>query len=217
MKEGLMPQTITKEVYTFDELSAVAKARARDWWREASYSDTSDFDCVIDDFVTIAELMGFDFATHTVNLHGGGMRQEPNIYWSVGYCQSDYASFEGTYTFRPGGAAKVRAHAPQDQELSRIVSELALVQSRNLFGLQATIKYRDYGGFSIEVIDRRNEDRSDDLICAAEKEIGELVKDLARWLYERLRDESDHISSDEYIDESIEANDYRFDEEGNVQ
>jgi hypothetical protein len=82
-------------------------------------------------------------------------------------------------------------------ELHRIVDQLAAIQIANGFGLRATIKYTDYYGFSITIEDRRNEERDDELLSAADKEITELVKDLARWLYDQLRAEDEYQSSDE--------------------
>lgn len=74
-----MPETIEVQAFGFDELSPEAKERARDWYRECI--DEHDFSCEIDEFATIAEIIGVDLDQHNVNLHGGGMRQEPNIYW----------------------------------------------------------------------------------------------------------------------------------------
>lgn len=62
-----------------------------------------------------------------------------------------------------------------------------------------------------ECFDRRNEarDLGDD-----GRDVEELMKDLARYLYRQLRDQSDYLYSDEAVDEAIEANDYKFDEDG---
>jgi hypothetical protein len=73
----------------FDELDDAAKERARDWYRECI--DEDDFSCEIDEFASICDILGIDLKTHEVALMSGKTRSDPNIYWSVGYCQSDYA------------------------------------------------------------------------------------------------------------------------------
>jgi hypothetical protein len=209
-----MPQTrtITQTVYQFDELDDAAKERARDWYREASYGDTSDFDCEIDEFVHIAEALGIDFDTHEVKLMNGKTRSEPNIYWSVGYCQSDYASFEGTYDYKATAVQQIR-HINNDDtwEPLRIAQALAKIQCENAFGIRAKMRVvRDWMSVD-EVYDRRDEERD---IGSAWKEVEELMHDLARYLYQQLRDQSDYLHSDEAVDESITINEYEFDEEG---
>jgi hypothetical protein len=210
-----MPQTITitSEAYSFDELSDAAKERARDWYRECI--DEHDFSCEIDEFVTIGEAIGIDFDTHEVKLMSGKTRSDPDIYWSVGYCQSDHASFEGTYDYNAAAVAKLRAINDDDTwEPLRIATELAEIQLRNAFGIRAVCKVRgnrDYLSVE-ECYDRRDEERD---LGADGKAVEECMERLARYLYKQLRDQSDYLHSDEAVDESILANDYKFDEEGN--
>lgn len=200
--------------YQFDELSDSAKEKARDWYRGCI--DEMDFSCEIEEFVRVGEAIGIDFDTHEVKLMSGKTRQDPNIYWSVGYCQSDYASFEGTYDYKADAELKLREINDDDAwEPLRIAMALAKIQCENMFGIRATIKTHNYGGASVEVVDRRNEYRDDNGIVTAEKEVGELMSRLMQYLYKQLRDQSDYLHSDENIDECIEANEYAFDEEGN--
>lgn len=206
-------RTIVQEVYQFDELDDAAKETARDWYRECI--DSNDFDCEIDEFASICEKLGIDLNTHEVTLHGGGKRSEPNIYWSVSCCQSDYAAFEGVYDYKATAIAELR-HINDDEtwEPLRIARGLARVQGCNAYGLRATIRWTNYYGFSITVEDRRNEMRDDEALTAADNDITELMKDLARYLYKQLRDQSDYLYSDEHVDECICANEYEFDEDG---
>lgn len=208
-----MPTIIETKAFTFDELSDDAKERARDWYRESRYSDSSDFDHVIDDFATICDIIGIELRTHEVKLMSGKTRRDLNVLYSIGYCQSDYASFEGTYDYKATAPAKIREYAPQDEELHRIADELTEIQVRNAFGLRAEITNRGSRGYaSIEVHDRRNECRD---LGDAKHEVVSLIHDLERWLYRQLRNQSDYIYSDEAVDDSITANEYMFDEEGN--
>ena len=90
-----MARTKTITLYTFDELSDKAKERARDWYR--SCRDSNDFEHVISDAVCVLEILGVSLSTHEVRLMGGSTRRDPNVWWQVGYMQSDGAAFEGSY------------------------------------------------------------------------------------------------------------------------
>lgn len=48
----------------------------------------------------------------------------------------------------------------------------------------------------------------------AEDVLTEAFRDLARWLYARLHEEYDYLTSDEAVDEAIVANAYTFTEAG---
>jgi hypothetical protein len=206
-----MPKTriITQTVYQFDELSDKAKERAREWYREAI--DENDYECEISEFADICEMIGIGLDTHEVKLMSGKTRQDPNIYWSVGYCQSDYAAFEGTYDYKADACIKLREMNDDDTWAPlRIAMVLAKIQAENAFGLRATVKITNKDWMQIEVIDRRNEER----YSLQFDEVIQLMRDLARYLYKQLRDQSDYLNSDENIDEMMEANEYEFDEEG---
>lgn len=215
-----MPETIEVQAFDFSELSDDAKEKARDWYRGCI--DEHDFSCEVDEFVTIGEAIGIDFTTHNVNLMGGGMRQEPNIWYDISCCQGSGACFEGTYTYKATAEQELRKINNDDSWAPiKVAQGLAAIQLRNAFGLQANIRKRDHHychehTVSIEVEDRRNDQRCDDEINAAEKEIGELMVDLMRWLHRQLSDQRDYLYSDEAIDESIEANDYKFTEKGEI-
>lgn len=211
-----MPTIIETKAFAFDELSDAAKAKARDWYRETSSNDASDFDFSTDDFVAVLEIMGVEVSTHEVKLMSGKTRRAPNIYWS-GFCsQGDGASFSGDYHYNAAAPAKIRAHAPQDNELHRIADELSALQLRNAFGLCARITqsghYYHSNTMDVEVHDARNEDRA--ITGGDDYELRQLMRDLADWHYKQLDAENDDRQSDECVDENIEANEYMFDEEG---
>lgn len=212
-----MPRTmtITKDIYQFDELDDRAKERARDWFRECQ--DSNDFDSVIDDFVTIANIIGIEFSHHNVQTMGGKTRLKPNIYWS-GFCgQGDGACFEGEYHFAPDSCAKIREHC-EDAELLRVTDELTRIQAgRILLGqaaLIAQIRKTDSHychEHTTEVVVWPDEDDSD---YVDEPQITDLMRDLMRWLYKQLDTENDYLNSDEYIDDAITCNAYEFDVDG---
>jgi hypothetical protein len=217
-----MPQIVThiSDAYSFDELSAAAKERARDWYRSRPLDE--DFECTIEDFTTIGNILGIDFDTHEVKLMSGKSRSEPDIWWSLSHSQGDGACFEGRYNHTADSCAKIREHAPQDEELHRIADELNRIQSaRVLLGKstwEAVIKktghhYSHEHTVLIDVNDAEG-DEDEPLVNEDVDTIGELMRDLMRWLHKALRDEDEYRNSDECVDENIEANEYMFDEDG---
>jgi len=209
-------RTVTKEVFTFDELSDRAKEKARDWYRTASAGDNYFSEHVIDDAATVAALMGINLRQNPVKLMGGGTRYEPAVYWSGFWSQGDGACFEGSYSYRKGSVAAVKAHAPQDVALASIAEDLAQAQRAAFFSLGATAKhvgrYTHEHSMSIDVEDTR-EGRYPTI--AAEEAVSEALRDFARWIYRQLESAWTYENSDENVAETIRANEYEFDEEGN--
>lgn len=218
-------QTITKTVYAFDELTDDAKERARDWYRGCI--DEYDYEFTLDDFITIAQIIGISFATHDVKLMSGKTRSEPNIYWSGFASQGDGACFEGTYSYAPEAPARIRQHL-SDEEILRITDELNAIQCGRILlnrpTWEAEIRktsshYCHEHTVSIEVLD------ADDGDCTVEEgeaanrdelQIAELMRDLMRWFYKQLEAENDWLYSAECVDENIRCNDYEFTEGGEI-
>lgn len=198
-------RTIEKTVYKFSELDDQAKDNARDALR---YTSEYEADAVIEDFAEIAKLIGLDINTRPVKLMNGETRYEPNVYYSVAHCQSDFASFSGQWSYTKGCSAAIRAYAPRDTELHAIVDAWCDLQRSNFYRLVVTCSHgRDCQKVDDCTVDGRYVD---------EDAASDIVRDLAHWLYKRLRDEFEYQSSDEYIDEIIEANDYEFYENGEM-
>lgn len=203
-----MPRIIEKTVYQFSELSDKAKDKARDWFR--SCSDSSDLDSVVTDFCSIAEIIGLELSTHSVHLMNGKTRDDPNIYFSVGYCQSDYAAFSGTWKYKAGCLKAIKDYASQDKTLHSIVSDWQALQKTSFYQLRVNASC----GRSNQHVDSvyRYDDKTVDY--STESEAGNIVDRLASWLYSALREEVDYLSSDEHVDEGITANEYEFYENG---
>lgn len=196
-----MPITKTLTLYTFDELSDRAKETAREWYRRGSGPD--DFEYVIEDATTILKILGVEVRTHPVKLMGGETRQDPSIWWQLGYTQSDGACFEGTYGYAKGAHKAIRTHAPQDQELHRIADALLDLQRRNRYRIVAVVR-EDHLWPRVEEIEPA------DLSDADYTAIKELMRDLCRWIYQQLRTEDEYRSADAQVDEAIRANEYTF-------
>lgn len=192
-----MPTIIEITVYEFDELpNERAKEHARDWYR--SLIDADDFACVIDDFITIATILGVSTSFK-------------QVYWSGFASQGDGASFEGSYAYAKGSTKAIREYAPKDTTLHDIADRFMKVQKRNRWEITATItkvgRYCHDGCMEIDV-HNIDPDGWDDI------EVQDLLRELAQWLYHQLDRENDYLHSAESVDENIRANGYTFTAEG---
>lgn len=187
------------EVYTFDELSDDAKEKARGWWREGG-TDSDWWEYIFDDAKTIATLFGLDIE---------------RVFFSGFSSQGDGACFEGGYQYKKGALAAVKAYAPLDTELHRIVKALQEVQRKAFYRLGASTKHRGhYYHSGCMAIDVCHIDDSWRDIGALEDDIAECLRDFADWIYRQLEREYEYQNSDEQVDEAIRANGYTFTEDG---
>lgn len=214
---------LTYTVYTFDELSDHAKDTARDWFRQHIGYDFADYsgETVVEDAGRLARMFGLDIYQRPVKLMGGGSRMEPDVYWSVGD-RGAGASYSGSYAYVKGGVQALETEAPSvydgkeqkaNAEINRIARDLAEVQRRNFYKVQASIRHGSYSrsfGMTIDV------ERSD-VVAMSDADadaVKELLEDFASWLHRQLENEWEYRNSDEAVDEDIRANDYTFDEDG---
>lgn len=214
-----MPETKEYTIYKFDELSDDAKEKARDWWRQCENEDF-DTEFIFADAVRIGELIGIEFRQKAVTLMGGGTRYDPTIYWTGFSSQGDGACFEGSYAYKPGALkalkAEIGGESKGDRELIRIATELQEIQRRHFYKLRASMTHRGHyyhsGCMQVEVWHDDDTYREVD-----HKEIQQLMRDFADWIYRQLETEYWWRMKDAQVDESIEANEYTFDEDGNRQ
>lgn len=205
------------KVYQYDELSDKAKEKAREWYASLEFSDPYSWEYVYEDAVRVARLIGISIDHQPVRLMGGGTRYKPSIYFSGFSSQGDGASFIGSYSYAPGGLKHVKAYAPQDLELHRIAKGLQDIQRKFFYKLAAKITTR--GSYchsacmhvSVEHLDDPYRD-----VGEAEDEVQTLLRDFADWIYARLEEEYKYLISDEQVEESIRANEYEFDEDGDM-
>ena len=211
-----MPRTIEKTIYQFSELSDEAKEKAREWFK--STADFSDLDNVISDFCSIADILGLELSTYPVRLMNGKTRNDPALYYSVGYSQSDYAAFTGTWKYKKGAAKAIREYAPVDKVLHAIVDDWQALNKRHFYRLRAICSENRGNQYVNEVLQGYSSRYDEEAVnLETEREAENLVDRLASWLYDSLRAECDYQSSDEYVDENIACNGYEFDENGNIQ
>ena len=204
---------ITLQVYKFSELSEQAKERAREWYRQAEAELFGAHGELWEPAETAAKLLGITFDTHEVKLIKG-TRTEPKIWWSGFSSQGDGASWVGRYEYRRGCVRAIVKEFPTDVELRRITKLLAELQARNGYKLSATITQRrdayvHSGTMDAEVL--KGEEIATPEI--AEEVLG-LMRHFADWIYSGLREQYEYRMSDEAVDESIEANEYEFYQDG---
>jgi hypothetical protein len=182
--------TITKDVYTFAELSDSAKERARNNYREHNL-DYDWWECVYDDAKTIGALFGLDI---------------DHIRFSGFWSQGDGACFEGSYEYRKGALKAVLEYAPKDTELHGIVSRLQQIQRKAFYGLQAVTEQTRGNNMRVYV----EHDTSRDVTSDEDDDITSELNDFAHWIHSRLASEHDYLQSDEAL------NDYEFTSEGEL-
>lgn len=203
-------------LFKFDELSDKAKEKARDWWRRCEDQDLDLLDR--DDVEQIANILGIEFDQATVKLMGGGTRGRPKINWSGFSSQGDGASFEGRYDYAKGMVKKIKEYAPKDEEIHRIADELFDLQKKNFYKIEARMKrgpgsnfYSHSGTMSVDVY-LRGEDAPREI----EDSVKQLMRDFADWIYSQLEKDYEWRMADEQVDDNIRANEYEFDENGEI-
>lgn len=218
-----MSTVIEKTAYTFSELEGAAKERVAQWWLEGVEASTIA-DCVLEDFANVCEALGIELAERAVPLHGGGTRGEPRVYWSGFWSQGDGACFEGTYRYKKGALAAIKKEYPRDTELHGIAQRLQAIQRRFLYSLEYTV-WQSSSTLYCHAMTMQGSAEWCGEFCGlgdseATDEAGELIldelRDLADWLYMKLRDEWEYQTSEEVIAEAMEANGYLFDEHGGI-
>lgn len=199
------------EIYKFNELCESAQQAAIESYCQ-SQSEWFNPEFVIDDFCTVAEILGIELKTHDVKTYGGDTRQKPNI-WYSGFCsQGDGASFEGRFTYNQGMLAKIKAYAPQDETLHGIAKELTAISKRFFYGIECTIGQSDsrYCHEYTMQINEAYDQNGDYLDAETEALLLEYFRDLARWLYARLESEYEYQTSEEVAREYLSESDNEF-------
>jgi len=207
---------IEAKVYKFDELPDEAKEVARQWWRDCENADSSTFDYTYEDVATIAETFGLDIRTRPVKLMNNTTRYDPCIYFSGFSSQGDGACFEGEYRYKAGALKAIKAEYPTAKELHRIVKELQELQRKNFYRVHCSMRHSGhyYHSGCMQVNCENSYDSY--LPVVGEDDFIQCMRDFADWIYNQLENEYDWIMSDEQVDDSIVANEYEFDEEGNI-
>lgn len=219
----------------YSELEDSAKERARDKWRETQCTDEW-WDYVYEDANTVAATLGIDIGEQCNRTVGGKQIKTPAIQFSGFWSQGDGASFAGVlHVARMNGCLdKLKEYVGNLTE-EHVLYRMA-VFAQNIYNSVVvhwtanrlsdmpsdeweapeceptmTVQILNNGGNSFHTYIDDNEVPS-----AISDDMNELVSDFADWIYDQLEKEHDHLTSDEAVEESIEANEPGFDEDGNL-
>ncbi|MCY4119657.1 MAG: antitoxin of toxin-antitoxin stability system [Acidobacteria bacterium] len=213
-----MPRTITTTVYEIHELENTAKAKAREWYIHNVLDRTNWHETVFNDFETVCGILGITLQTRPATRTVRGTASPPrSCIWFTGFwSQGDGACFEGAWEHSTGCAGRLRRYAPLDKDLHRICDALNAAQRPNFYQLQATITQhgRYYHEHSMRIDVERNHKNGLEPTEGASKSVSDAMRDLARWLYRSLQEDYESQTSDDAIDETIEANEWLFTAEG---
>lgn len=199
----------------FDKLSLKAKQAARQAWiddqgQNYPYDEWWNFD----DFVECARRLGIDIDDRGNKIRG------PAIYFSGFWSQGDGASFEGKYKCRPDAVQQIAEWAPLDETLNEL--------ARQLTALQARIVLEGQEPLGVYISRRGNYSHSgtmdfawpaceDDEVAAEEtKEVEDIMRAFADWMYRQLEDQYNYYFSDEYVDERLREDGIRFHKDGSI-
>ena len=194
-------RTIETTLFKFSELSDEAKNAAIERCRDWNTDDSFWYESVIDDSKAAAKILGID---------------ADNIYFSGFWNQGDGAQFTGNYSYKKNAHKAIRKEWPQDETLHEIADKLLDVQKRHFYGLSAEVS--SYDRYSHEYATRINVFDRDEFTVSDEtkEEVSDALRDFMRWIYRRLEQEYELLTSDEAIADSLEANEVEFTENGNL-
>ena len=194
-------RVIEKTIYQFDELTDDAKERAREWFR--GIADDWWSESVIDHAKHVGALIGFEV---------------DEIYWRGFWSQGDGACWAGSVAYYRGRASDVARECPQDAEIQRIAQAWQDLQRQNSCQIRGRVSANDrYMRTSVSAYwadDREEDDDDANQIAYVEDDANQIASDFADWIYRSLEEEYDYQMSDERVDETIRANEYEFDENG---
>jgi hypothetical protein len=135
--------------------------------------------------------------------------------------QGDGASFTGGYAYLKGSVKAVKSEFPTDEELQRIAEGLAELQRKYSYRLKARVtqegRYVHSNTVYVEDVYREDWRSGRDVEIENEddlKELVQLMRDFADWIYNGLEEEYLYQTSDESVDETLAANEYEFTADG---
>lgn len=164
--------------FAYADLSDKAKGSAFDKWHE-SFEFFSDF--IIEDITAILENIGF---------------YNVKIWYSLGYCQSDFASFDARYSFEKGSLKKLKANYPNATEWHTVAKQLQQLQRKNFYSLSGEFTDSD---FDVESKNDRywsyDQDNRDLL--------KPIIKEINRIIYNSIRDEYEYQTSQESFEQWV--------------
>jgi hypothetical protein len=180
------------------------------------------WDSTYDDFKQICEILGIELDKGEPSF-SGFWSQGDGASWKGRYraCALDPKTYARVPTYDLAPAA-IREYAPQDEALHGIADELCLL-ARIYYPAYARVTRcsHNYAHENTMNVDHTEPyDEFDDaerfageVTDALEVALQDLFRDLARWLYKNLESEYEHLTGDEAVAETLEANEIVEEEE----
>lgn len=185
-------ETTTRTLYTFAELSDDAQQHAIEKLCDIN-TDYDWWEFTTDTIQKAGECLGIACTVSDFDLDRGAY---------VGLC--------GGYSYRKNWRAALRAEFGGDilSDLETIGAQLQATQKCMFWTGYATLESGRYGTRYSADADQGGQGAVDDLIDG--------LREFEHWALTLLRREYDYLTSEEAIIETIEANEYEFDENGNL-
>lgn len=215
-----------ERAYTFDQLPDDAKMRVIDDHRDVNVDGIEWWDGVYMDAEHVAGLLGI-----TVE----------RIFFSGFWSQGDGACFTGLWDAsdvqEPGAAHHVKEHAPQDEKLHEIAASIDdLIARASACTPSARISHRhgnychehsvsidvegvlpddydEWSDFERAVYDAAMKAHNMDTF---EDDVADVLRNFMCWVYRRLEDEHDYLTSDEHVAEWLSEQTTLYDENGDT-
>lgn len=191
--------TITKEHHykTFLELSEEQQEKLIEKNRDIDTSDDFWFEWLVEEYTTILEILGF---------------VEPKVYFSLSYSQGDGACFVSRYfSYEKGMGEKIRKEYG-DKELVELTAQLQELYRRSFYQMTGKVTHRGhyYHERSMDIYLNNCEH--------LEKDFEEWCADFSSYMFRKLRNEYEYLTSYKHIRETLEDmnEEYEVDIEGNL-
>ena len=201
------------EVFTFAELTPAAQKVAI---AAEQQSQAELFQFETDDIAQICVIIGI---------------QNPEFSWSGFYSQGDGFSFTGSYVYATQALAKIKAYAPQDIELHKIVAVLQDLQKSHGYRLTADIT-RDHGcryshensvtiqayksGEEVVSLPYAHRYKLGDIGLSGIDEFEECFKSLMRHFYKMVESEYEYQTGEECAREYLTDSDNEYTADGKL-
>jgi hypothetical protein len=181
--------SVTKDIYTFDELSETIKKKLVDdhklwkgWW-DPCYE-------IID---SIAKVLGIDIDRD---------KDKPAIYFDH-LMGGGTAIFDGSYYHKNDSVRVIKKRYPKFRAIHDIAVELQDIQKKYNYALEATIIVTGTGhSMCIETYN------SDYGSYVDEKKLEYCFRDFCNWMYYMIKTEYEKLNSAEAIIKSLRENEY---------
>ncbi|WP_392654607.1 hypothetical protein [Dehalococcoides sp. THU4] len=179
------------QTFSFDELTPEAQERALEVHREALRNDTWFYGTLDNTITPVAEFLGIDLE---------------NINWQRFYRnEGEGACFIGTYKYLPNATENIKKLFPNDALIIKLAEDLQVLQSAHAYNLEASVEYAGcicHKDFAV-IKSNPNNNRLD-----------ELLRDFMGWIYTKLKNDFELLSSMEVCEDIFNNNNYLFSLDG---